>query len=107
MLQFHLLSLQLPLVPLSIFDSYLLESVIVASVVLKPFVEEVNDLVTCHVQELSGVGYDHDCTFAIADVVLQPHDCVQIQMVCWLVQQQNFGLHEESSGQGDSHSPTS
>lgn len=53
---------------------------------MKFFIVIVNNLVTCDIQELSGVGDDDHCIFTVSDVVLQPHDCIQIQMVCRLVE---------------------
>lgn len=107
MLQLHLLVFNLPSVAFSALDSDLLESVVVTTIVVKFFIEEMNDLVTGHIQELPGMRNDNHCAFAVADVVLEPHDGVKIQVICGFVQQKDFGLDEESSGQGDSHSPTS
>ena len=53
------------------------------------------------------MGYDHDCAFAVGNVVLEPHDGVEVEMVCGLVKEKNVGLDEKGSGQGNSHTPTS
>jgi hypothetical protein len=74
-------------IPLSVLNSQLLESVVIATVVVKLLVEEMDDLVAGHVEELSGVGNDDHRTLAVADIVLEPHDSVQVQVVSGFVQQ--------------------
>jgi hypothetical protein len=85
-LQLHLLVLNLLAVSLPALDTHLLESVVVAAVVVQLLVEEVDDLITGHVKELTGVRHDHHCALAAADIVFQPHDSVEIQMVGGFIQ---------------------
>lgn len=86
MFQLHLLVLHCSAVAFSVFDTHLLEGIVVAAVVVQFLVEVVDYLVAGHIQELSGMGDDDDCTLAVADVVLKPHDSIQVQVICWLVQ---------------------
>jgi hypothetical protein len=44
---------------------------------------------------------------AIDDVIFEPHDCVQVKMVCGFVQEKDVRLNEERAGKGDSHTPSS
>lgn len=86
MFQFHLLAFELSTVSFSIFDSFFLEAVVVALVVFQLLVEEMDGLIASDIQELSGMGYDNYCIFAVADVILKPHHSIKVQVVCWLVQ---------------------
>jgi hypothetical protein len=73
-LQFHLLVLHLPSVALSVFNTHFFEGVVVTSIVVKFFIEIMDDLIASNVKELSGVGDDDNSALAVAYVVLQPHD---------------------------------
>lgn len=54
-LQFHLLILHCSAVTFSILDTHLLEGIVVAPVVMQFFIKVMDDLITGHIQELSGV----------------------------------------------------
>ena len=69
-LEFHLLALKLFFLALSVFDSQLLESIVVASVVLEFFAVEVDYFVAGYIEELSGVGDYDNGVLAGCDVVL-------------------------------------
>jgi len=84
--EFHLLVFNLTAVAFSGLDSDFFEGVVVTSIVVKFFIEEMDDFITCHIEELSSVRDDDHCTFAIADVVLEPHDGIKIQVIGGLVQ---------------------
>ena len=73
-----MLALKLFLLSLSVLNSHFLESVVVAFVVVEFLLVKMDDLVACHVEELTGVGNDDDCALAVCDVVLKPHNCVQV-----------------------------
>lgn len=105
--ELHLLVFNFSAISFSALNSDLLKSVVVTAIVIQFFVEKMNNFIASHVQKLSGVRHDNNCTFAVANIVLEPHDSVQIQVIGWFVQQKNLRFDEEGSGQGDSHSPTS
>lgn len=54
----------------------------------------MDDFVAGNVQKLSGVRDYDDCTLAVTDIIFQPHDCIEIQMVSRFVQQQYFRFDE-------------
>jgi hypothetical protein len=43
----------------------------------------------------------------VLNIFLEPDECNQIQMICWLIKHKNFWLGENDLGDGDSHSPSS
>ena len=85
MLKLELLTVKLFFVSFLVFDSQLFERVIVSFVIVKFFLVEVHNLVASHVEKLTSVRDNNNCALATCDVVFKPHDCVQIQVVCWLV----------------------
>lgn len=98
MFQLKLLAFKLFFVSFLVLNSQLFECVIISLIVVKFLLVEMHDFVTGHVKEFSGMGDDDDCTFAVCDVVFEPHDCIKIQMVSWLIQQQNIRLDEKCTG---------
>lgn len=76
MLELHLLIVELLCASLSIFDTQLFEGIIVTTIIVKFFIEVMHNLIASNIQELSGVGYDDDSTFTVADIVLKPHNCI-------------------------------
>lgn len=78
MLKLHLLILHLATVAFSVLNSVLFEGIVVTSVVVQFLIEIVDDFVACYIQKLPCMRHDDHCASTIADVVLQPHDCVQI-----------------------------
>ncbi len=85
MLKLELLTLELFFMSFLVLNSQLFKCVIVSFIVVKFLLVEVHNLVASHIQELTGVRDNNNCALAICDVVLEPHDCVQVQMVGWLV----------------------
>lgn len=78
MLKFHLLAIEILLLPISVFNSDLLECIIVSFVVLQLLIVIVDDLVAGHIQELAGMRHDDHSVLAGGNVVLQPHHGIQI-----------------------------
>ncbi len=85
MLKLELLALELFFMSFLVLDSQLFKGVIVSFVIIKFFLVEVHNLVASHIQELTSMRDNNNCALAICDVVLKPHDCVQVQVVGWLV----------------------
>jgi hypothetical protein len=85
MLKLELLAVKLFSMSFLVLNSQLFERVIVSFVIVKFFLVEVHNLVASHIQELTGVRDNNNGALAICDVVLKPHDCVQVQVVGWLV----------------------
>ena len=107
MLKLQLLALELLFLSFFVLNSQLLKRIIISFIVVELFLVEVHDLITSDIQKLSGMGHDHDCALTVGNVVLEPHDGVEVEMVCGLVKEKNVGLDEKGSGQGHSHTPTS
>ena len=83
------------------------ERVVVAGPVAQILVDELDDLLGDVVQELPVVRH-HDGRPRVAlDVVLQPDDRLQVQVVRRLVQQQDIRLDEQRARDGDTHAPAS
>jgi hypothetical protein len=106
MFQLELLTVELLPHSVLVFNSKLFKSVIIPFVIVEFLLVEMHDLVACHIEELSGVGDDDDCALAVCNVVFEPHDSVQIQMVGWLVEQKDVWFNEKGTGECHSHSPT-
>ena len=64
-----MLILNLFFVSFSALNPDLLKDVVVASIVLKFLVEEMDNLVAGHVQKLSSMGDNDYCAFTAADVI--------------------------------------
>ena len=95
--------LLLPLV-LCLLEGYtlgLLDDVgaIVAAIPLQPapfhFPHPLDDAV----EEGAVVGYDEHCALPRLEIVLQPLDARQVEVVSWLVHQQQVGLFQQEAGQ--------
>ena len=50
------------------------------------------DLVHDFVEEHTVVGYDDESGLVGFEIVLKPLDCFNVEVVCWLVKEQNVGL---------------
>ena len=85
-----LLGIELLHLELQLFGARLLEAVVVTLVVGEFLVLEVDDFLAADVQELSGVRDDHYRLFTVDDIVFEPHDSVQIEMVGRLIKQKNI-----------------
>ena len=92
---------------LSLLDLGFLELVEVTFEVSQLLVLELNDFIDDFVQEVLGVRHDDDGDVKGQDVLLQPDECNQIQMIGGLIQEEDFWLAENNLGDGDSHSPAS
>ena len=78
MFELELLTFKLLFIPLSVFDSNLLKSVIITLVIFKLLLIEVNDLIASHIQELSSMRDDNYNVLAVCNIVFEPHDCIQV-----------------------------
>ena len=104
----ELLLLLLPglllLVPLLPFEG--LKRVVVAPVVVeRPLLRDVQRLVTHRIQEVLVVRHDQYGMLVFLQVIIQPNDGVQVQVIRRLVEHQQNRLHEERPRQGDAHAP--
>lgn len=86
MFKFKLLTFELFELSFFIFNSNFFKSVVITFIVVEFLLIKVDNLVACNVQELSGVGYNNNNVLAMCNVILEPHDCVKIQVICWLIQ---------------------
>ena len=77
----------------------LIPELIVADVQLDLAVVNIDDVGTYVVQEVTVMRYNEDGALKIGKEVLQPADCLNIQMVGRLVQQQNIRLAEQCTRQ--------
>ena len=78
----------------------------VASVSLELESLVVNDVLADVVQETRVVGDDDGCAGGGLEVVLEPLDVLDIQVVGGLVKQQNIGVFEDGTGKGELHFPS-
>ena len=78
MFELELLTFKLLFIPLSVFDSNLLKSVIITLVIFKLLLIEVNDFIASHIQELSSMRDDNYNVLAVCNIVFEPHDCIQV-----------------------------
>mmetsp|Transcript_86633 Transcript_86633/g.187404 ORF Transcript_86633/g.187404 Transcript_86633/m.187404 type:complete len:533 (-) Transcript_86633:425-2023(-) len=107
-LELVLLLLELPVGLVLLLVVHLLEGGVVASVVDQLLVLEVQDVRADVVQEVGVVGnHDHRVRVDMGEVVVQPEDGVQVQVVRRLVEHQQLRLEEEGLRQGDAHAPAS
>lgn len=73
-----MLTVKLLFLSFSVLDTHFLKSVIISFVVIEFLLIKMNDLVACDVQELTCVRYNDDSVLAVCDVILEPHDSVQV-----------------------------
>jgi hypothetical protein len=83
------------------------ELVKISFVVCEFLVLELNDFIDDLVQEVLGVRNDDNCDAEGKDVLLEPNEGDEIQVIGWLIQEQNFGLTKHYLCNGNSHSPSS
>ena len=83
------------------------ERVVVAGPVAQVLMDEFDDLLGDVVQELPVVRHHDRRPRVVLDVLLQPDDRLQVQVVRRLVQQQNVRLDEQRARNGDTHAPAS
>ena len=86
---------------------HFLKGVVISLVVVQLLVEQVNDLVAAEVQELSVVRNDDHGDVQLHEVVFKPNDCVQVQVIGGLIQEQDLRLTENHLCYRNSHSPPS
>ena len=101
-----LLLVLLPLDDLLLLDR-LLEGGVVTGVVLELLLREPDRVGADAVEEVLRVGDEHEALVVLAQVVLEPHAGLEVQMVGRLVEQQQRGAHEEGAGEGHAHAPPS
>mmetsp|Transcript_89488 Transcript_89488/g.213850 ORF Transcript_89488/g.213850 Transcript_89488/m.213850 type:complete len:210 (-) Transcript_89488:775-1404(-) len=81
---------------------HLLKGRVVPSVVHQLSVLQVHDVSADAVEEVRVVGHhDHRMRVLLREVVVQPQDSVQIQVVRGLVQDDDVGLHQHQRRKGD------
>mmetsp|Transcript_22868 Transcript_22868/g.53363 ORF Transcript_22868/g.53363 Transcript_22868/m.53363 type:complete len:560 (-) Transcript_22868:232-1911(-) len=83
-----------------------LEGVIVTGVVGQPLLREPDDVVAHTVQEILRVGNDDQALRVGLQVILEPHTCLQIQMVGRLVEQQKRRGSKQRTCKRHTHAPT-
>jgi hypothetical protein len=81
------------------------ELVEVTTVTLKLEALVVNDVLDNVVQELAVVGDDNGCAGRVCEVVLEPLDVLDIQMVGGLVKEQNIRLLKHGTRKRELHLP--
>lgn len=79
----------------------------VTAVTLKLVALVVDDVLADVVQELGVVGHDDGCAGGVLQVVLEPLDVLDIQMVGRLIEQQNIRVLENGTGKSQLHLPSS
>ena len=86
MLNLFVLSFFLPLLKLHllVLDSF--EIIEVTFVIYKLVVEEMNDLLSSDIQEISSVRYNNDSNIELSNVVFKPNQSIKIQVICGLIQ---------------------
>jgi len=86
---------------------HLLEGRVIASVVHKFLVFQVQDIRGDVVEKVGIVRNYYDCMrVVLRQVVIEPQHCIQIQMVRRLIEHQQFRLQEKGLRQTDAHSPS-
>lgn len=68
---------------------------------------ELNNLIDDLVEEVLGVRNDDDSDVKGENVLLEPDEGDQVQMIGWLIQEENLWLTKHDLCDGDSHSPSS
>ena len=66
---------------------------------------KMNDICANIIQERLVVRHNQEGLLPVLEVVVQPDDCIQVQMVCWFVEHEQCGFDEQGPRQRDSHSP--
>mmetsp|Transcript_81038 Transcript_81038/g.252865 ORF Transcript_81038/g.252865 Transcript_81038/m.252865 type:complete len:316 (+) Transcript_81038:487-1434(+) len=83
------------------------ERVVVPLVVRELLAVEEDDVCADVVQEATVMRNQQDRVLERLQVFLQIEDRGEVQVVCGLVQEEEFGLSEQRGGQGHAHAPTS
>ena len=81
------------------------EAVVVAGVAVDHLVVHVGDAVDAGVEELSVVRHQQDAAGVAREVLLQPQDGFEVEVVGRLVQQQQVGAAHQGAGQVEAHAP--
>ena len=68
--------------------------------------EEVGNVGAHSIEEVLRVRNKHQDPLVVAQLLLEVHTCLQVQVVGGLIQEQQCRLEEEGSGQRHSHTPT-
>ena len=86
MLNFLILRIFLALLELVLFILNSLKIIKVTLVVCELLVEEINDLFSCRIQEVTSVRHDNYGDIETLDIVLKPDKGVQIEMISRLIE---------------------
>lgn len=79
----------------------------ISFVVIELLALEVDDLIASGVEEVTGVRHDNNCSLSqLLNVVFEPNQSWQIQMIGWLIEKQDLWFREDDLRDGNSHSPT-
>mmetsp|Transcript_10805 Transcript_10805/g.19707 ORF Transcript_10805/g.19707 Transcript_10805/m.19707 type:complete len:352 (-) Transcript_10805:570-1625(-) len=89
-----------------VFGDSLAEGVVVTSVVNQFLLGKPDDVRANTVEEILGVRNDHQTLLVLAEILLQPHASLKIQMVGRLIKQEQSGSGEKGTSKGDAHTPT-
>ena len=80
--------------------------VIIARIEVNPLVPNFHDLFDRHIQKIAVVRDEYEGIGIIFQVVLQPVARLQVEMIGWLVQQQQVRLLQQKLRQGNPHLPS-
>lgn len=92
---------------LSLLSLSFLVGVEVTLIVCKFLVLEFDYFVNDSVKEVSSMGDDDDGDVEFLNVLLEPDEGDQIQVISRLIEHEDFWFAEDNLGDGDSHSPPS
>mmetsp|Transcript_2599 Transcript_2599/g.10026 ORF Transcript_2599/g.10026 Transcript_2599/m.10026 type:complete len:344 (+) Transcript_2599:244-1275(+) len=102
-----LLNLMQVLLARTLFGDHLFEREVISSEDFQLRVLKQNDVGHDLVQEVPVVGHDEERLLELfLEVVFEPDDGLQVQVIRGLVEQQHAGRHEERARKRDAHSPS-
>mmetsp|Transcript_2580 Transcript_2580/g.4312 ORF Transcript_2580/g.4312 Transcript_2580/m.4312 type:complete len:464 (+) Transcript_2580:1224-2615(+) len=81
------------------------EGVVVTGVVRQSLVSQPDDVRAHAIQKVLRVRDEDEAAVVVAQVLLQPHARLQVEMVGGLIEQQERGPHEQCAREGDAHAP--
>eukprot|EP01084_Bolivina_argentea_P113294 201950_1 len=81
--------------------------IVISLVVLELVLVHVDDVGADTVHEILGVGHHEEDLLELGEVVLEPDDGLDVEMVGGLVEEQQRGVLEERLGEGNTHTPSS
>ena len=81
--------------------------VVVAAVAVELAVSDLEHALADGIQEFAVMGDGHDRAAIVGEVVLEPSQRFQIQMIRRLIEHQEIGFHDQKSGKVCAHDPSS